>query len=334
LTAAQDLPEHDRRTTSALHDHSARPRHHWLSPMSMALRLAAVGAFLVGVATAQADSDIVRQWSDGPLPVLQYRMASGKQYCSMMIPSGEDVLGLAKYDDGTVALAFGVKGSHWKQSGQVTLAIDGSEYGTDMKVVADDILGNAIKAEGAGRDFLHALYNGYSLSVTAGTVQRTFPLTGTAVAIDVLNRCRDEITSMHGAPSAARTGRPNEAALSASRGITNVHGVVNGTTGVSFILDSGAATVSLPRSLAVRLAEEGTLSRGDFISYDTYVLADGRKVREPVYRLRSIAIAGRTATNVLCSITDDGSRPLLGQSFLKKFSGWSVDNARGVLVLN
>jgi hypothetical protein len=54
----------------------------------------------------------------------------------------------------------------------------------------------------------------------------------------------------------------------------------------------------------------------------------------PPYRLRSITIGGRTATDVRCAINNsEASSILLGQSFLKNVTSWSINNARNTLVL-
>lgn len=296
------------------------------------LVLVATACVFFASATAHAENTFVAKWSDGPSPVMQFRMPSGKQYCAISLPSGDDWFGVAKYDDGGVSLSLSIKNWHWTGGGKATFTVDASSYTSTMQILHDDMIAAFIDAQGVGRDFLHALYNGYSLSVMAGPIERTFSLAGTAVAITVLNRCTEAITvTRNGVPAVPRS---NEATLSSSQGVTKVYGVVNGTTGVSFTLDSGAGVVSLPRSLAAKLAAEGSLSENDFLTFVTFTLADGRQVREPVYQLQSITIGSRTATNVPCSISDDGATPLLGQSFLKKFASWAVDNARGVLVLN
>ena len=105
-----------------------------------------------------------------------------------------------------------------------------------------------------------------------------------------------------------------------------VFGVVNGAA-VKFLLDSGADLVTIPRSLAARLVSEA-----DFISYATFVTADGSKHKAPIVRLRSLTVGGITLANVECVISG-GSNALLGQSFLKKLDAFSIDYQRNVLKL-
>ena len=103
-------------------------------------------------------------------------------------------------------------------------------------------------------------------------------------------------------------------------------GDANGTA-VKFLLDSGADLVTIPRSLAARLVSEA-----DFISYATFVTADGSKHKAPIVRLRSLTVGGITLANVECVISG-GSDALLGQSFLKKLDAFSIDYQRNVLKL-
>ena len=98
------------------------------------------------------------------------------------------------------------------------------------------------------------------------------------------------------------------------------------------MLDSGAGDVSLPLAVAKLLVAAGTLTKADYIGDGIYVLADGRRIKEPQYRLRSVTVGGYTMTNVQASI-GDGSEILLGQSFLGRLASWSIDNARHVLVM-
>ena len=95
---------------------------------------------------------------------------------------------------------------------------------------------------------------------------------------------------------------------------------------MKFLLDSGADLVTIPRSLAARLVSE------DFISYATFVTADGSKHKSPIVRLRSLTVGGITLANVECVISG-GSDALLGQSFLKKLDAFSIDYQRNVLKL-
>jgi predicted aspartyl protease len=84
----------------------------------------------------------------------------------------------------------------------------------------------------------------------------------------------------------------------------------------------------------LRLVAQGTLTANDYLGKGNYQIADGSTHTFPNYRLRSVTVGGRTATNVRCSVGDDDHTLLLGQSFLKNFSSYTIDNTRNVLVLN
>jgi predicted aspartyl protease len=100
----------------------------------------------------------------------------------------------------------------------------------------------------------------------------------------------------------------------------------------AFTLDIGASDVSIPRDLADRLIENGTLTERDFVGMQNYATANGH-LREPVYTLHSIRAGPLVIDNVECSIARPGSIPLLGQSLLRRFSSVMLDQARSVLVL-
>jgi hypothetical protein len=109
---------------------------------------------------------------------------------------------------------------------------------------------------------------------------------------------------------------------------------INSTTRLSFMVDSGAGDVSIPQDMFDTMMTQGVVTPADFRGVRTYVMANGTKDVEPVYVLASVTVGNRTAVNVLCSVGVKGSGLLLGQSFLKKFRSWSIDNERSVLVLD
>jgi predicted aspartyl protease len=109
---------------------------------------------------------------------------------------------------------------------------------------------------------------------------------------------------------------------------------INDAITLKFIIDSGAADVSIPADVFLTLMRAGTIDKSDFIGSRTYELADGSTVPSPTYRIRVLKIGTLEAENVTASIGDVKSELLLGQSFLKHFQSWSIDNSRRVLVLN
>jgi predicted aspartyl protease len=103
----------------------------------------------------------------------------------------------------------------------------------------------------------------------------------------------------------------------------------------TFILDSGATSVVIPRSMLPKLIAEGRLSMKDYADKTELTVADGRKVSGKVYTLRSVTVAGRTIDDVPCVVADsdkDGL-PLLGQTVLGRFNRWTIDNVHHTLIV-
>jgi TonB family protein len=62
-------------------------------------------------------------------------------------------------------------------------------------------------------------------------------------------------------------------------------------------------------------------------------LADGSTVPSQRFVIRSLKVGDKTLDNVVGSIAPVTGALLLGQSFLSRFSSWSIDNQRQALVL-
>jgi clan AA aspartic protease (TIGR02281 family) len=110
-----------------------------------------------------------------------------------------------------------------------------------------------------------------------------------------------------------------------------IAGRINDAVPVTFVLDTGASDVSIPENVARDLERAG--KPAEPLGMATYVLADGSKVRKRRVLLRELTVGGQTVSNVMASISERGSPPLLGQSFLSKFASWTLDNERSVLTL-
>jgi clan AA aspartic protease (TIGR02281 family) len=109
--------------------------------------------------------------------------------------------------------------------------------------------------------------------------------------------------------------------------------VINDAITLNFIIDSGAADVSIPADVVLTLVRTGTLSRADFLGTKTYVLADGSQIPSEIFRIRSLKVGDQTIMNVTASVGSVKSPLLLGQSFLERFRSWSVDNKEHLLIL-
>jgi clan AA aspartic protease (TIGR02281 family) len=110
--------------------------------------------------------------------------------------------------------------------------------------------------------------------------------------------------------------------------------LINGVLRLKFLVDSGAADVSIPADAAATLQRLGTLSGNDLLGTKTYVLADGSRVPSEIYKIASLKLGDRVMENVTVRVTSEKSGPLLGQSFLSRLNSWSMDNNRRVLIIN
>jgi clan AA aspartic protease (TIGR02281 family) len=108
---------------------------------------------------------------------------------------------------------------------------------------------------------------------------------------------------------------------------------INGIMTLEFVIDSGAADVSLPADVVSTLMRAGSIKDTDFIGRQTYVLADGSKSHSATFVIRTLKVGNTVLENVSGSVASAQGSLLLGQSFLKRFKSWSIDNANQELVL-
>jgi predicted aspartyl protease len=109
---------------------------------------------------------------------------------------------------------------------------------------------------------------------------------------------------------------------------------INSVVTLDFIVDSGAAYVSIPADVVLTLVRTGTLQESDFIGQETFEMADGSQVPPATFRIRSLQVGDIMLENVVGSVTNAKGSLLLGQSFLGRFQSWSIDNAAHALVLS
>jgi predicted aspartyl protease len=110
--------------------------------------------------------------------------------------------------------------------------------------------------------------------------------------------------------------------------------LINKAIILSFVVDTGAADVSIPIDVVLTLLRTGTVQESDFIGTQTYKLADGSTLPSPTFWIRSLTIDKIVIENVKTSVAPVAGELLLGQSFLTRFKSWSIDNAKHLLVLN
>jgi clan AA aspartic protease (TIGR02281 family) len=109
---------------------------------------------------------------------------------------------------------------------------------------------------------------------------------------------------------------------------------INNQLTLKFVVDSGASDVSVPTDVVSTLTRTGTIADSDFIGSQTYKLADGSTVPSQRFLIRSLKVGDKTLENVTASIAPIAGQLLLGQSFLRRFKSWSIDNSGSALILN
>jgi copper(I)-binding protein len=109
---------------------------------------------------------------------------------------------------------------------------------------------------------------------------------------------------------------------------------INETIILPFIVDSGSAEVSIPTDVFLTLLRSGTVKRSDFVGPGTYILADGSEQSSDRFILHQVSVGNHIVRDVVANVAPVKGDPLLGQSFLSRLPGWTIDNQRHVLVLN
>jgi len=102
---------------------------------------------------------------------------------------------------------------------------------------------------------------------------------------------------------------------------------------LDFVVDSGASVVMVPLDVVLTLIRTKTITTADFRGEELYVLADGSTVKSHNFILRRVTVGNQSVGNVEATTSDEQGSLLLGQSFLRKFKSWSIDNAARELVL-
>jgi clan AA aspartic protease (TIGR02281 family) len=151
------------------------------------------------------------------------------------------------------------------------------------------------------------------------------------------NASPDEHVDSPQAPDAfqpdQQAGQRTSVPMQIDGGAFVVRGSINNQLALDFVLDSGASEVSIPIDVVKTLTRTGTVASIDFLDAAKFQLADGSVVPQLRFRIRSLSVGGRVAEDVVATVGDVSSTPLLGQSFLRRFKSWSIDNQLRVLNL-
>jgi clan AA aspartic protease (TIGR02281 family) len=109
--------------------------------------------------------------------------------------------------------------------------------------------------------------------------------------------------------------------------------VINNAIKLNFIVDSGASDVSIPAEVFSGLVRANTVTRADITGTRNYKNADGEVFQSQTFIIRSLKLGNIEAPDVQAKVSSSNAPPLLGQSFLKRFKSWSIDNSTQELIL-
>jgi clan AA aspartic protease (TIGR02281 family) len=109
--------------------------------------------------------------------------------------------------------------------------------------------------------------------------------------------------------------------------------VINNAFKLNFIVDSGASDVSIPADVFANLVTANTVTRADITGTRNYKNADGEVFQSQTFIIKSLKLGNIEAPNVQAKVSASNAPPLLGQSFLKRFKSWSIDNSTQELIL-
>lgn len=132
---------------------------------------------------------------------------------------------------------------------------------------------------------------------------------------------------------ASLTATASEVELSQSGNVYHVPVRINNQITLNFILDSGASDVQIPLDVIRTLIRAGTIGADDFLENKDYVQADGSTVTNERLLIKRLQVGDVVIENVSVSVGSNDGSLLLGQSFLSRFSSWSIDNRKQALVL-
>jgi clan AA aspartic protease (TIGR02281 family) len=131
---------------------------------------------------------------------------------------------------------------------------------------------------------------------------------------------------------ATHPGAAESVQLEEAHGVYMIPVRINDAIQIPFVLDTGAGDVSVPEDVFKTLIRTRTVKESDFLAPATYVMADGSKQLQRRFILRELRVGDQVVKDVIASVAPDKADPLLGQSFLKKLPGWTIDYTQHTLV--
>lgn len=114
-------------------------------------------------------------------------------------------------------------------------------------------------------------------------------------------------------------------------GLYKVPCSVNGVK-MKFIFDTGASAVSLSKSMATYMEDNGFLKKSDYLGKSQSQIADGSVVSVDVVNLKDFEIGGLHLKDVVATVKDGQNVPLLmGQSAIEKLGRISIEGNRLII---
>jgi len=118
-----------------------------------------------------------------------------------------------------------------------------------------------------------------------------------------------------------------EVPIEHKHGAIELNGMMNDAVPIRFALDTGATITNIPYDLAKRLGAK-------VIREQMFKLADGTVVTNQIILIKKLSIGGQVAVDgIEASVSESGTRPLLGKNLLDSFSSYEINNAQSQLIL-
>lgn len=136
-------------------------------------------------------------------------------------------------------------------------------------------------------------------------------------------------------PSKSASDEYNEVKMTKSGGVYSIPVLINDVLRIKFVLDSGAADVSISQDVFFTLIKTETIKKRDWLPGEQYRLADGSIAQSDRFNIRTLKIGNRILKNVACSISNSTDAPmLLGQSALEQLGSYTFDYEAGTVRFN
>lgn len=134
------------------------------------------------------------------------------------------------------------------------------------------------------------------------------------------------------APQVETQNRLSRVQLSTRGGVHYIPVGISGVCCFPFVLDSGASDVSISPDLFKAMIKDGVITKEHIIDIQKYQTANG-VVPGIRFVIPDLQIGTLTVKNVVGSVTPGSNVLLLGQSFLRKFKSYAINNQTHQLIV-